>query len=405
VNPRLLELQPYPFERLNALLANSLPPPGKTAIAWAIGEPKHAAPPFVAEVIAREISGLSTYPLTIGEASLREAIVDWLLARFKLKAGSLDKDLHVLPCNGTREALFAIAQAVVDPTPDALVLVPNPFYQIYEGAVLLAGARPYYLNIDEASLSPDFDLVPEEIWRRCQLVFVSSPGNPTGAVLTSQQMQRLIKLSRQFDFVIASDECYSELYPDEDKPPTGLLQAAAEIRQQNGAQGEIYQNCLVFHSLSKRSNLPGMRSGFVAGDAKIIAKFKLYRTYHGCAMPPPFQKASTAAWRDEAHVIENRALYRTKFAQVLQIIAPIMAVKPPEGAFYLWPKTHLCDTDFARLLFEQQHLTVVPGSYLSRESGGVNPGANHVRMALVAPLDQCIEGAERLRKFVEETSN
>jgi N-succinyldiaminopimelate aminotransferase len=396
VNPHLLQLQPYPFEKLGALLAGSVPASGKKPIAWSIGEPKHAAPPFIAEIVAREIAGLSSYPMTVGEAALREAIVDWLLARFKLKGGSLDKDLHVLPCNGTREALFAIAQAVVDSSREALVLMPNPFYQIYEGAALLAGARPYYLNLDETTLCPNFDQVPEEIWRQCQLIFISSPGNPSGAVLSSEELKKLIRLSDQFDFVIASDECYSELYPDEARPPTGLLQAAAEMGRDN------YKNCLVFHSLSKRSNLPGMRSGFVAGDAEIIAKFKLYRTYHGCAMPPPFQKASTAAWRDEAHVKENRALYRAKFDQVLQIISPVLSVAPPEGAFYLWPKTPFTDTGFARLLFEQEHLTVVPGSYLSRHSAGINPGENRVRMALVAPLDECIEGAERLRDFVEK---
>jgi N-succinyldiaminopimelate aminotransferase len=401
VNSRLRQLQPYPFERLAALLAKSVPPSGLTPIAWSIGEPKHAAPPFIAEVIAREIGGLSNYPLTVGEATLREAIVDWLTARFKLPPGSLGKDQHVLPCNGTREALFAIAQAVVESTAEALVLMPNPFYQIYEGAALLAGARPYYLNVDDASLCPDFDAVSEEIWRRCQLIYTSSPGNPTGAVLSCQQLQKLIRLSDQFDFVIASDECYSELYPDQDKPPTGLLEAAALMKDRPG--NDIYKNCLVFHSLSKRSNLPGMRSGFVAGDARIIAPFKLYRTYHGCAMPPPFQKASTAAWRDEAHVRANRAIYREKFEKVLEIISPVMDVTAPQGAFYLWPRTHLPETDFARLLFEQQHLTVVPGTYLSRENEGINPGANRVRMALVAPLAECIDGAERLKKFVEAT--
>ncbi len=395
MNPRLLDLQPYPFERLQTLLANSRPPQDKTPIAWSIGEPKHDAPPFIAEVISKAMGGLSNYPLTIGEGELREAIADWLSARFKLKAKSLDPNEHILPCNGTREALFAIAQAVVEAKDDALVLMPNPFYQIYEGAALLAGARPYYLNLDDSSLLPDFDAVPEAIWRRCQLIYVSTPGNPTGAVLSCEELTKLIKLSDQFDFVIASDECYSELYPDESRPPAGLLQAAAQMDRDD------YKNCLVFHSLSKRSNLPGMRSGFIAGDAKIMAKFRQYRTYHGCAMPPPFQKASTAAWRDEAHVIENRAIYRSKFEQVLKIISPVMSVTAPDGAFYLWPRTHLPDQDFARLLFEQEHLTVVPGSYLSRTSDGINPGANRVRMALVAPLAQCLDGAQRLRNFVK----
>ncbi|MBS1996296.1 MAG: aminotransferase class I/II-fold pyridoxal phosphate-dependent enzyme, partial [Cyanobacteria bacterium SZAS LIN-2] len=258
-NSCLLELQPYPFERLHALLSGSTPPADKKPIAWSIGEPKHAAPPFIAEVIAREIGGLSNYPLTAGEAALREAICQWLTTRFKLKAGSLDKEKHVLPCNGTREALFAIAQAVVDAAPDALVLMPNPFYQIYEGAVLLAGARPHYLNVLEETLCPDFDSVSEEVWRRCQLIYICTPGNPTGAVLSEETLQKLIKLARKFDFVIASDECYSELYPDEDRPPVGLLQAAAGLN--DNAVADPYKNCLVFHSLSKRSNLPGMRSG------------------------------------------------------------------------------------------------------------------------------------------------
>ncbi|MBS1992649.1 MAG: succinyldiaminopimelate transaminase [Cyanobacteria bacterium SZAS LIN-3] len=398
-NSRLLELQPYPFERLHALLSGSTPPADKKPIAWSIGEPKHAAPPFIAEVIAREIGGLSNYPLTAGEAALREAICQWLTTRFKLKAGSLDKEKHVLPCNGTREALFAIAQAVVDAAPDALVLMPNPFYQIYEGAVLLAGARPHYLNVLEETLCPDFDSVSEEVWRRCQLIYICTPGNPTGAVLSEETLQKLIGLARKFDFVIASDECYSELYPDEDRPPVGLLQAAAGLN--DNAVADPYKNCLVFHSLSKRSNLPGMRSGFIAGDPDLMAKFKLYRTYHGCAMPPPFQKASIAAWQDEEHVRQNRAIYRRKFERVLEIIAPVVDVRNPDGAFYLWPRTPMPDTDFARLLFEQEHLTVVPGSYLSRLSDGVNPGLNRVRMALVAPLEECVEGAERFRRFVE----
>jgi len=394
MNPHLLELQPYPFERL-ANLFEGTKPAAKTPIAWSIGEPKHAAPPFIADVIAKEIGGLSNYPLTIGEAPLREAIIDWLTVRFKLKSGTLDKDLHVLPCNGTREALFAFAQAAVDASKDALVLMPNPFYQIYEGAVFLAGARPYYINVDPQTLCPDFESVSEETWRRCQLVYICSPGNPTGAVIKDDQLKKLIKLSHQFGFLIASDECYSEIYPDENNPPVGLLQAAAELGRND------FKNCIVFHSLSKRSNLPGMRSGFIAGDKEIIAKFKLYRTYHGCAMPPPFQKASIAAWRDEEHVRLNRSFYREKFEKVLSIIAPVLNVKAPDGAFYLWPETPVADTDFARLLFEKENLTVVPGSFLSRNSAGLNPGANHVRMALVAPLAECVEGAERLKNFVK----
>jgi len=394
VNPHLAELQPYPFERLAKLLADTSAA-NKKAILWSIGEPKHAAPPFIAEVIANEIGGLSNYPLTIGDGELREAICDWLKKRFKLAQNTLSKDKHILPCNGSREAIFALVQAVVTPGPEALVLMPNPFYQIYEGAALLAGARPYFLNLDNKTLLPDFDSVPEAIWKQCQLLIICTPGNPTGAVMPAEQIEKLIKLADRFDFVLASDECYSELYPDEDKPPVGLLEICARIGRDD------YKRCIVFHSLSKRSNLPGMRSGFIAGDSEIIAQFKLYRTYHGCAMSPPFQKASTAAWRDEKHVVENRALYRQKFQAVLEIIAPVIKVAPAEGAFYLWPETPIDETEFTRRLFAQQNLTVVPGTYLSRRAHGTNPGANHVRMALVAPLEQCIDGAQRLKTFVE----
>lgn len=394
MNPHLAELQPYPFERLARLLADTSAA-NKEAILWSIGEPKHAAPPFIAEVIANEIGGLSNYPLTIGDGELREAICDWLQKRFKLAQNTLSKDKHILPCNGSREAIFALVQAVVTPGPEALVLMPNPFYQIYEGAALLAGARPYFLNVDNKTLLPDFDSVPEAIWKQCQLLIICTPGNPTGAVMPAEQIEKLIKLADRFDFVLASDECYSELYPNEDQPPVGLLEVCARIGRDD------YKRCIVFHSLSKRSNLPGMRSGFIAGDSEIIAPFKLYRTYHGCAMSPPFQKASTAAWRDEKHVVENRFLYRQKFQAVLEIIAPVIKVAPAEGAFYLWPQTPIDETEFTRRLFAQQNLTVVPGTYLSRSAHGTNPGANHVRMALVAPLAQCIDGAQRLKTFVE----
>ncbi|CAN5233279.1 succinyldiaminopimelate transaminase [soil metagenome] len=394
MNPHLAELQPYPFERLAKLLGGTKAA-DKKAILWSIGEPKHAAPAFIAEIIAKEIGGLSNYPLTIGDSELREAIGDWLKIRFKLKADSISKDKNILPCNGSREAIFALVQAVVTPGSEALVLMPNPFYQIYEGAALLAGARPYFLNVDSKTLQPDFDSVPEAVWRQCQLLIICTPGNPTGAVLPAAQIEKLIKLADQFDFVLASDECYSELYPDENQPPVGLLEVCSAIGRDD------YKRCIVFHSLSKRSNLPGMRSGFIAGDAEIIAPFKLYRTYHGCAMSPPFQKASTAAWRDEVHVIENRTMYRQKFKAVLETIAPVMKVEEAQGAFYLWPETSIDETDFTRLLFAQQNLTVVPGTYLSRPAHGTNPGANRVRMALVAPLEECIEGAQRLRAFVE----
>ncbi len=312
-----------------------------------------------------------------------------------MPAGWLDADRHILPVNGTREALFAFTQAVVDRSADGLVLSPNPFYQIYEGAALLAGATPYYLPCLESNgLNPDFDAVPDHVWARCQVLFLCSPGNPTGALVPMDTLKKLIALADAHDFVIAADECYSELYFDEDAPPPGLLSACAELGRND------FKRCVVFHSLSKRSNLPGLRSGFVAGDADIIKPFLLYRTYHGCAMPVQTQLASIAAWEDEAHVRANRDQYRAKYDAVLAILEPVMDVQRPDGSFYLWAKVPGSDADFTRDLFEAEHVTVVPGSYLSREVGGVNPGAGRVRMALVAPLSECIEAAERIRAFL-----
>lgn len=394
MNPHMSLLHPYPFEKL-AKLFEGTPPADKKPIMWSIGEPKHEAPEFISEIIKREMPGLGNYPLTAGMPELREAICEWLLKRFSLPSGSLDRDKHVIPVNGTREALFALCQFVIDPAKNPVVLMPNPFYQIYEGAAFLAGAKPWYVNYRE-DLIPDFDSVPEEVWKQCQLLYICSPGNPSGAVMSIDEMQKLLKLSDQFDFVIASDECYSEIYFDENSPPPGLLQAAAAMGKNN------FKNCLIFHSLSKRSSLPGMRSGFVAGDADLIKGFKLFRTYHGCAMSPPFQKASIAAWQDETHVKQNRELYRQKFSLVIETLKDEITLVPPAGSFYLWPQTSFADTEFARRLLEQQNLTVLCGSYLSRDFNGKNPGANRVRMALVAPLDECIEGAERLRQFLKE---
>lgn len=394
MNPHLSQLQPYPFEKLGNLLAAVKPPQDKKSILWSVGEPKHPAPAFAHEIICQEKTGLSTYPLTIGEPNLREAIVQWLTKRFSLPASSLNIDKHVLPCNGTREALFSFAQAIVSPSTEALVLMPNPFYQIYEGAALLAGANPYYINLGK-DLRPDFDSVPESVWKHCQLLYISTPGNPSGAILSIEQLQKLIKLAQEFNFILASDECYSEIYFEEDNPPPGLLQAAAAMGLND------YKNCVVFHSLSKRSSLPGMRSGFVAGDAEVLAKYKLYRTYHGCAMPPLFQKVSTAAWQDEKHVVENRRLYREKFQAVLKILSSSLKADLPAGGFYLWPQVAGDDTDFALRLYERENLTVLPGSFLSREAQGKNPGKNRLRMALVSPFAECIEGAQRLKEFME----
>ncbi|MBD2858250.1 succinyldiaminopimelate transaminase [Spongiibacter sp. KMU-158] len=392
MNPRLQSLQAYPFEKLRALLgtsASSLP-----HIALSIGEPKHPAPKFVADCLTDNLSGLSTYPNTKGIPELRNTIADWLKQRFSLEA--VCAETQVLPVNGTREALFAFAQAVITPSTEALVCSPNPFYQIYEGAALLAGATPEFLACSaENGFIPDYDAVAPEVWQRCQLLYLCSPGNPSGAVTDIATLQKLIALADQYDFIIASDECYSELYFDEDQPPPGLLQACAEMGRND------YRRCVVFHSLSKRSNLPGLRSGFVAGDASVLAPFLLYRTYHGCAMPVQHQQASIAAWQDESHVIANRELYRQKFDQVLAELDGCLEVERPDASFYLWAKTPISDTEFARGLFQQENVTVLAGSFLSREVEGINPGANYIRMALVAELDNCLEAARRIKRFTQ----
>ncbi|HKK05188.1 MAG TPA: succinyldiaminopimelate transaminase [Gammaproteobacteria bacterium] len=396
MNPDLDRLQPYPFEKLSQLKAGQTPPADRHHIPLSIGEPRHAPPGFVTEEIITHLHGLGSYPTTRGTDELRAAIAAWLTRRFALQAGSVDPGRSVLPVAGTREALFAIAQAVVDRSRDPLVLMPNPFYQIYEGAALLAGAEPYYLNTPaETGFLPDLDAVPEDVWARCQLLYICTPGNPTGAVFDVPTLQRLIALADEHDFVIASDECYSEIYFDEASPPPGLLEAAARAGRHD------FRRCLVFHSLSKRSNLPGMRSGFVAGDAQILERFLKYRTYQGCALPPYHQAASLKAWEDEGHVRDNRAVYTAKFAAVLEILAPVLDVKRPQAGFYLWPRTPGDDQEFARGLFAAQNVTVLPGSYLSRTAHGANPGQNRVRMALVAELEECIVAAERIRDYVK----
>lgn len=393
MNQNLKALQAYPFEKLRDLF-NDIAPPALPHIALSIGEPKHQSPDFVSATISQNLAKLSNYPTTKGIPELRQTISSWTCQRFNLTA--LNPETQILPVNGTREALFAFAQTVVNAAPDALVCSPNPFYQIYEGAALLAGAQPEFLACrSENGFIPDFDAVSSEVWQRCQLLFICTPGNPSGAVMTRSQLQKLITLADQYDFVIASDECYSELYFDESNPPLGLLQACAEIGRND------YHRCVVFHSLSKRSNLPGLRSGFVAGDADILKDFLLYRTYHGCAMPVQHQLASIAAWNDETHVVANRDLYRQKFSEVLAILDGCLDVSQPDASFYLWAKTPIADTDFAHGLFAQQHVTVLPGSYLSREVDGYNPGANYVRMALVAEPEQCAEGARRIKAYVQ----
>ena len=396
MNHALNQLQPYPFEKLRALLSGVTAAADKRAIALSIGEPKHSSPAFVKQALADNLDQMAVYPTTQGIPALREAIAQWCERRFQVPAGWLDPARHVLPVNGTREALFAFTQTVAQRDVDGLVVSPNPFYQIYEGAALLAGTKPHYLPcLDQNGFNPDFDAVSADVWQRCQILFLCSPGNPTGALVPMPTLKKLIALADEYDFVIAADECYSELYFDEDAPPPGLLTACAELGRSD------FKRCVVFHSLSKRSNLPGLRSGFVAGDADILKAFLLYRTYHGCAMPVQTQLASIAAWQDEAHVLANRDLYREKFDAVLDILTPVLDVKRPDGSFYLWAKVPMDDAQFCRELFEQEHVTVVPGSYLSREVDGLNPGAGRVRMALVAPLSECVEAAQRIRHFLE----
>lgn len=395
MNPELNKLKPYPFERLKDLKAGITPKCEKHHIALSIGEPKHTPPQFIGDEITAQLAGLGSYPPTKGLLELRQSIANWLVRRFTLDALTIDPERNILPVSGTREALFALAQATIDKTTDPIVVMPNPFYQIYEGAALLSGAEPWFQNTTSvSSYLPDFDSVPEWVWKRCQLIYVCSPGNPTGAVIDSDTFKKLITLANKYDFLIASDECYSELYFDENKPPPGLLQVANEMGIDD------YKRCIVFHSLSKRSNVPGMRSGFVAGDAELLEKFLLYRTYHGCGTSTFIQLASKLAWEDEAHVLENRNTYREKFKTVLDILQPVLDVSQPDAGFYLWPKTPIDDTVFARDLFEQQNVTVLPGSYLSREAHGINPGQNHVRIALVASQDECIDAAKRIRDYV-----
>ncbi len=397
MNPLLSRLQPYPFERLRKLFAGVQPPAGVRPISLGIGEPRHATPAFIEQALSADLVGLAKYPATAGEPALREACAQWARQRYGI---ALDAATQVLPVNGSREALFAFTQVVVDASQDgARVICPNPFYQIYEGATLLAGAQPYYAPSDAArNFAVDWDSVPADVWEKTQLIFVCSPGNPTGAVMPLAEWEKLFALSDRYGFVIASDECYSEIYFD-GTAPLGGLEAAQRLGRTD------YKNLLMFTSLSKRSNVPGLRSGFVAGDAALIKAFLLYRTYHGGAMSPVVQTASIAAWADEAHVEENRRLYREKFNQVTPVLARVMDVRLPDASFYLWagiPESlGLDDADFARELYAATGVTVLPGSYLAREANGRNPGAGRVRMALVAETAECLEAAQRIAQFIE----
>lgn len=394
MNPNLSLLQPYPFQRLRDLFKGVTPNSQYTPINLSIGEPKHATPTLIQEALVSNLAGLASYPTTAGVPALREAISLWLARRYNISA--LNPETAILPVNGSREALFAFAQAVIDQNkPNPIVISPNPFYQIYEGAAFLAGAKPYFLNtLPENNHAMDFASVPQDVLKRTQLVYVCSPGNPSGKVITLAQWKTIFELSDQYDFVIAADECYSEIYFDEVAPPLGALQAAHLLNRD-------YKNLVIFSSLSKRSNVPGMRSGFVAGDEKIIEKFALYRTYHGCAMNPAVQAASIAAWNNEAHVIENRRLYAEKFNAVMPLLSKVLQVEMPDAAFYLWAKSSINDTELAVRLYRDLNITVLPGSYLAREAHGINPGQNFIRMALVAPYNECVEAANRMAEYLK----
>lgn len=391
MNPDLQRLQPYPFQKLAALFREVTPNRDYHPVSLSIGEPKHATPQFIKDALTASLDGLANYPTTAGSDALRNAIANWLAARYGIPLP--DARTQVLPVNGSREALFAFAQAVIDRSKNHPVVVcPNPFYQIYEGAALLAGAAPHFLNtLPQDNYALNFAQLPEKVWQRTQLVYVCSPGNPTGHVMSLEEWQTLFEMSDRFGFVIASDECYSEIYFD--TPPLGALQAAQRLGRSD------YKNSVVFSSLSKRSNVPGMRSGFVAGDAAIIEKFMLYRTYHGCAMNPAIQAASVAAWSDETHVAENRRQYAEKFARVIELLQPVLPVSLPDASFYLWLRTPVADTVFAQALYRDYNVAVLPGSYLARTAQGVNPGESFVRLALVANTEEAVEAAHRIVNF------
>jgi N-succinyldiaminopimelate aminotransferase len=396
MNPRLKSLHTYPFEKLARLLTGATAPADLPPIPLSIGEPQHEPPPFLLEALRQGVNRLGAYPATAGTLELRSSAARWLERRFTLRPGSVDPLTMVLPVNGTREALFALVQAVVDPSDMPLVITPNPFYQIYEGAALLAGATPYYLNATARThFAPDLDAIPTAVLDRTQVLFLCSPGNPTGAVLPASYLAHALDLAERHDFIVAADECYAEIFPDEGAPPPSLL----EVAQDTGR--DQFQRCIVFHSLSKRSSVPGLRSGFVAGDPELMRRFLLYRTYQGGAMSPMVQMASAAAWEDDAHVRSNRQLYREKFAAVVPILSPVLDVRVPDGAFYLWVDTGGDDERFTRDLFSAQNVAVLPGSYLARTTEQGNPGKGHVRLSLTATVDDCVAAATRIRDFIQ----
>ena len=396
MNPYFKDLQSYPFEKLKELKASTSVTSDLKPILLSVGEPKHPAPEFVKQTLIDAIDGLANYPSTKGLIELRETISNWLTQRFNLSSASVDPEANVLPVAGTREALFAFTQALVNTTEtdQPLVVCPNPCYQIYEGAALLAGADTYYLNCNsDDGFVPDLDAVPETIWQRCQLLQLCAPGNPTGATLSLAYYKKAFELADKYDFIVSNDECYSELYRDEDNPPLGILEACQKLGR------DQFERCVVLHSLSKRSNLPGLRSGFVAGNAQLLDYFFRYRTYHGCALSLPVQKASIAAWNDESHVMQNRQLYKQKFEAVGSILDGVLDFNMPPAGFYLWPKTPIDDALFARDLYSQENVTVLPGSFISRATSEGNPGKGRIRLALVPSLEDCIEAAERIKRF------
>lgn len=392
MNPLIHSLHPYPFQKLAELIEGITPNPAKPLIKLTIGEPQHEAPAIVLETLAKSLSGISKYPSTKGELPLRDAISQWAKRRFKLE--NLNPDTQILPVTGTREALFAITQTLVGEKQNSLVVSPNPFYQIYEGAGILAGAEMHLLPCSaETDYKVNYHNVSDDVWKRCEVLFVCSPNNPSGTITTLEEYAFLIEKAKAFNFTIVADECYSEIYFG-DQAPLGLLEACQILGNKD------YQHCLIFQSLSKRSNMPGLRSGFVAGDASIMKPFLLYRTYQGCAMPIHHQDASVAAWNDEDHVVKNREIYTRKFDAVLEILSPVMPINKPEAGFYLWPKLTMTDEDFCTALYQEESVLVLPGSYLGREVEGINPGSHHVRMALVAEESECVEAAKRIRDFL-----
>ncbi|AEJ02647.1 succinyldiaminopimelate transaminase [Nitrosomonas sp. Is79A3] len=398
MNPNLNQLQPYPFQKLRQLFEGVIRNTALHPIDLQIGEPKHATPDFIRHAMIDNLDGLSTYPTTLGTPTLRNSIAAWINRRFNLPG--INPDTEIIPVNGSREALFSFAQAVIDPSANHPVVVcPNPFYQIYEGAALLAGATPYFINtLPENRFRLDYSQLADAVWSRTQLIYVCSPNNPTGGVMKLDEWRELFALSDRYGFVIASDECYSEIYFDETDPPLGALDAAQRL----GRSG--FPRLVVFNSLSKRSNVPGLRSGYAAGDATLLEKFLLYRTYHGSAMNPAAQAASAAAWSDEAHVVENRRLYAQKFSSSIALLSDTMAVQMPDAGFYLWIKTPVNDTEFTKRLYQDYNVTVLPGSYLARDAHGMNPGKNYVRIALVASPQECIEAMNRIKSLVIQLS-